>query len=124
MGTLSPRRRESSGILGTSDVVCESWYDQSRRAGPAKSNVLTLGATTEPFAGRPSRPLGIPGTYAIFAPSRASPDRKRSSHGQPDQFPLLEPALMQIWDDWEERGNTEEPLDLDHYEASELEDLL
>lgn len=35
----------------------------------------------------------------------------------PDQLPLLQHALMRMWQQWEKEGETRAPLDLPHYES-------
>jgi energy-coupling factor transporter ATP-binding protein EcfA2 len=35
----------------------------------------------------------------------------------PDQLPVLQHALMRMWQQWEKAGDTNAPLDLSHYEA-------
>ena len=36
----------------------------------------------------------------------------------PDQLPILQHALMRTWDYWEDRGQPERSIDIEHYEAT------
>lgn len=36
----------------------------------------------------------------------------------PDQLPILQHALMRTWDIWKQKGNAEQPLDIDDYEEA------
>jgi regulator of protease activity HflC (stomatin/prohibitin superfamily)/energy-coupling factor transporter ATP-binding protein EcfA2 len=35
----------------------------------------------------------------------------------PDQLPILQHALMRAWDYWEDRSQSQHPIDIEHYEA-------
>src|SRR5256885_12469671 len=50
-------------------------------------------------------------------PPRLVPRLLNDVGDNPDQLPFLHPALMPLWDYWEQPSAPAEPLDLPHYEA-------
>ena len=87
---------------------------------PGLAEAINRGAYLIPRLTRSQRRLAITGPVAlrnaVMAESLVA--RLLDDVGDnPDQLPILQHALMRLWDYWSDHGGEGEPLDLHHYHA-------